>query len=260
MKKPKKIFVVFNTKDFGVEIVASVDPAKHKVIATKKEMLEIMLSLIATRPMTEVVVKSASWLIAKIDFASHYLPEADPASLSIPDYVSCLLEPVDGFGLTIRTKNSLRRAGIEYIWQLAPFSPTDFKDLLKLHQFGGYSLSDLKKVLQEKLDPDFFGTLKHLNVFIHETLMSKCEDVSEIASCQEYQYYKSIFTKEYLDQISLLKDLHAYQEYFPSDKDFLPGISSHTVIGKFYRIRLALRERINEYLAKVIKESYRRDC
>ncbi len=286
MKKEEEFFIVFNTKDFGVEILTEVDLVGiHKIITTKKEMLKVAVPLVATMPITEVVVELTLWLIAKIDLGKHYsdefwsslpLPlkklfeemkggkaateEESPAPSSIPDYVSCLLEPVDGFGLTIRTKNGLRRGGVEYIWQLAQFSPTDFKNLLKLHQFGKQSQSDLKKVLGEKLGSDFFGTLKHLNVFIHETLMSRCDKVPEIADCQEYQYCKNIFTDNFLAQKCRLMDYYAYQQYFPDENDFLPSMSIHRARGRFYETRSLLRERISEYLAKVIKESFRLDC
>jgi len=250
MKKDDEFFVIFNTKDFGVEVVTIIDSLNHKLIVTKKEILEIVTPLLASKPLSEAIASFTLWLVRKIDNSVNQ--RSNPMS----ERVVLFLSKINNLNLSTRARNGLHRGQINYVWELAFFAPGNFKDLIKLHQFGKRALAELEGELKTKFGKDYLATFKSLQAFLSGILAKKCDEVAVVKLSQEYQYLEKTLRPEYLAELSLLANFHAYREYFPNENDYLVPANYAQESRLFYISRNSLREIIHEYLAQVIRERY----
>jgi len=139
---------------------------------------------------------------------------------------------------------------------LAFFAPENFKNLIKLQQFGKQALAELEGELKTKFGKDYLATFKSLQAFLSGILAKRCDEVVVVKLSQEYQYLEKTLRPEYLEELSLLADFHVYREYFPNEKNYLIPANYAKESKLFYVSRNSLREIIHEYLAQTIREWY----
>lgn len=282
--------IVFNVQSANVEVVTEIDPLCHKLITTKKELLEVAAPLVLEKPIAEVAIELALWLVGKIDLGKHYfeifwdslppflkdLGEKSKLSITPPTqsitrkvigleskHILPLLGRLDALDnldqhlLKTRIMGCLHAADIYYVWQLSFYSHGTFNDLFKLRNFGHKLLNVLRSALAEELGENYKLVLDSLGDFLNEILdLRKCEEVPEIRDSREYQYLKGVLKKDFFDRYNRLKNFYDLHHGAPlADVYFLAASPAQRDIDDVTEAMEFIEKTVGQYLTQAIREA-----